>query len=315
MGGLKEIKSVKLAPYTLISSSMAGILAFVYVAIIIILLGAVADFVPQLRVLGEIIDVFGVAMIIVIPIGAYFINLVLSFFTALLYNILAPEVGGIKMGLKGDEIRRVPAVSFALILAIIQAIETFIAGIFLAAAISPFTAVINNEIPVIVKTVTNATSTIGVSIPIPAVSGISGSMLAILLIIVLPAAVFIWVFISNTVVAVFYNHIAIKFSKITFEFVKISGTLHELKSIPVVPLAALAAAVVFAAFGFVVGLISVMLLALTGNPTAGNIIWDVIFLILDTLGYFAAYFLIFTLVGILYNFLASRIGGFELDLE
>ena len=49
-----------------------------------------------------------------------------SFISALIYNMLVPRIGGLKMGLNGDEVRSLPVVSFALILATLEAIWALI---------------------------------------------------------------------------------------------------------------------------------------------------------------------------------------------
>jgi hypothetical protein len=63
------------------------------------------------------------------------------------------------------------------------------------------------------------------------------------------------------------------------------------------------------------GFISLLSLAVTGNPSVGNIVNDIIVLIINGLSYFVGYFLIFALIAVIYNFLAPRIGGITLDLE
>lgn len=308
MVDVKEIKSVKLAPFTLMSSSIQAILAFIAAILMLIVFGAIAALVPQFTVFGAVIAWLGVALVIIYPIAAFFIGLATNFFTALLYNGLVPRLGGVKLGLEGNEVTEVPVVSFALILAAVEAIWAFIIGLFLAAVIAPFTALLSSSIPVIAEAIANATNTTGAAMPTGAAVGAGGAVLALLLIIGLPIAVFVIGFIGHALAAIFYNFIATRVAKIKLEFAAISGTLHELKSIPVLP-AALAAAVVFAIFGFLVGLMNLITISISGDPITG-----IITLIVDIIVYFVEYFIIVALAAIIYNYLAPRIGGIKLDL-
>ena len=309
MVDLKEIKSIELAPFTLMSSSVQAILALIAAIIMLLIFGAIAALVPQATVFGSVITWLGVALVIIYPIATFFINLAISFFSALLYNTLIPKLGGVKLGLEGNEVAEVPVVSFSLILAAIEAIWAFIIGLFLAAAITPFTALLSGSIPVISEAIANSTNTTGVAMPTGAAVGAGGIVLALLLIIGLPIAVFIIGFIGHALAAIFYNYIATRVAKIQLNFAAVSGTLHELKSIPVVP-AALAAAVVFAIFGFIRGLIYLITLSISGNAVAGLITF-----ITDIVVYFVVYFIVVALVAIIYNYLAPKIGGIKLGLE
>ena len=315
MVNIKEIKSIQLSPFTLMSSSLASILAFIYSIIILIISGILIAFVPQLEFFRELIAGLGIASVIILPISAYFIILAVSFFTALLYNCLASRIGGIKLGLENTEVTRISIIQFSFVLAIIEAIWAFIIGLFSSATITPFTTIISNEIPFVFITVNNALKTTGISLPINLSLGIDGVTIAIFLIVGLPLAVFIFGLVSNAIFALFYNYIATRFIKIQLEFKVISGTLNELKSLPVVPTAAPISGAVFATLGVIMGLISLLSLAATGNSSVGNIVNDIIILIINGLSYFITYFLFFALISVIYNFLSPRIGGIKLNLE
>jgi hypothetical protein len=329
MVDIKEIKSIQLAPFALMTSTIQAILAFIAAVIILLVFGTVALLVPQASIFGAVITAIGVALIIIYPISAFFINLSTTFFTALLYNALVPRLGGIKLGLEGEDVTEVPVVSFALVLASIEAIWAFIIGLFLAAALAPITALLSSSIPTISKAIVTAINSTNITnstnltnltnltnnhitnatIPTGAVVGTAGIVGAIILIIVLPIIVFIVGFIVNALAAIFYNYLATRVAKVKLNFAAISGTLYELKSIPVVP-TALSLAVVFAIFGLLQGLVQLISLSATGYPLAGFGA-----LIADIIRNFVMYFIIVALAAVFYNYLAPRIGGIKLNLK
>jgi uncharacterized protein (DUF2164 family) len=301
-----EIKEIKIASFTLITSSVQAILAFIYAVVLLIfasIAGSIlASFVPGF---GSFIAFGAAALIIIYPISAFFIGLMVQFFSALLYNILVPRVGGVKLGLEGDELVEIPAVSFALILSIIGAVWAFIVGLFLAAVIVPMFAFLGSASSTI-PTMTNVT---GVPMVTGAAAGVAGIFGALILIIGLPIAVFIIGFISNALAAIFYNFIATRIAKAKLEFEKVSNTLHELKSVPPIP-AALSIAVVFTIFGIFAGILNLIRFSLQGDvllgvgALVGEIIW-----------YFILYFVSVALGAFFYNYLVPKIGGIKLKLE
>ncbi|HEX3012875.1 MAG TPA: hypothetical protein VHO92_01200 [Methanobacterium sp.] len=309
MVDVKEIKSVKLAPFTLMSSSIHAILAFIAAIITLIAFGIIAALIPQASVFGSVITSTGVALLIIYPIAAFFIYLAASFFSILLYNGLVPRLGGIKLELEGNEVTQIPVVSFALILAAIEAIWAFIIGLFLAASIAPVITALSSSIPVVSQAIANATNATGTMIPTGQAVAAGGAVLAVVLIIGLPIMAFIGGFIVNALAAIFYNYIATKVSKIQLNFDAFTGTLKNLTSIPVVP-TSLAVAVVFTIFGLLVGLRDLILLSANGNVGGG-----VGALIGSIIGYFILYFIITALITIFYNALAPRIGAVKLEIE
>lgn len=305
MADVKKIKSVDITPFTVMSSSIHAILAFIAAILMLIAFGIVAALIPGLGVISAVITWVGVALVIIYPISTFFISIVSTFFSVWLYNMLEPRVGGIKLGLEGNEVQEIPVVSFALILSCIGAIWAFIIGLFLAAVIAPFTALISNSIPVIAGLIANSTNVTNATnmaaLPTGAAVSAGGVVLSVILIIGMPIAVFILGFISAALAAIFYNFLATKVAKVQLEFAAVTETVHELKSIPVVP-AALSLAVVFGVFGFLQGL--------------GRLFSDgILGLIGSTIGMFIEGFIVVALVAIFYNFLAPRIGGVKLDLE
>lgn len=295
------------------SSSIAAILALIYAMIILIISGVLPIFVHELWSFKSFITGLGLASIIIVPMSAYFVILAASFFTAMLYNKLVSRISGIKLGLEDNEVVKIPLISFSIVLASIEAIWAFIIGLFLAAVIIPFTFIIG-LIKVIVNAVADSINFSVANLPVNLALGTDVITLIILLIIGLPLAVFIFGLISNVIFTLFYNYIATRFIKIQLEFEVITGSINELKALPVVPTALPVAGAVFAGLGAIMGLISLLSLAVAGNQGVGNVTNDLIVILVNSVIYFVGYFLIFALITLIYNFLAPRIGGIKLDI-
>jgi len=310
MVNTKEIKSVKLAPFTLMTSSINAIIAFIVGILMFIAFGTMAAFIPQFQAIGAFFTAAGAALIIIYPLSAFFITLAFSFFSALLYNGLVPRLGGVKLGLEGNEVTHVPVVPFALILSAIMAIWTFIFGVFATAAVEPFIAGASKAIPVISHAIANATNATHAAMPTGAFLGLGGLFLAIFFIIILPLIVFIAGFIVHALIAIFYNYIATRAAKVQLNFTSTAGKWFDLTSIPVVP-AALAVAIAVTIFAFIFSVIpqTVQVSYHYGAVAAiGTLIGG-------TIGYFLEYFIGTALFAIFYNALAPRIGAVKLELE
>ena len=299
----------------MIASSTAAILVFIYSVIILIISRVLTAFVPQLGTFSEIINGMGVASVIILPITSYFLIMAVGFFSGLLYNRITSRLCGIKLELDNNEITEIPVKPFTLIIASIEAIWAIIIGLFLAAAIIPFTDLIIRVINFTAGAIERSIDISGATLLINTALGTNGFTLALILIVGLPLLTFVYGIVSNGLFAVFYNYIATRFIKMQLDIELISGTLHEIKSLPVVAAAAPLSGAVFAAFGVIMGLITLLSLAVTGNPSVGNIINDLTIIVLNGVSYFLGYFLIFALIAVIYNFLAPKIGGIKLELE
>lgn len=310
----KEIKSIEITSFTTMASLIAVILSFIYSLIVLIISGTLALSLPELADFKAIITGSGLASIVIFPITAYFAILAVGFFSALIYNLLARKSGGVKLEMEDIEITKIHIMPFSVIISSIEAILALIVGLFSAAAIIPLTAVIEEfqTIAFIFKEIIGIFTAI---IPITTVLGANGYTLTLFLVIGFPLIIFIIGMVSNVLFVIFYNYIATKFIKIQLDLVKVSGMVHEIRSLPVVPAAVPTAAAVFGAFGVLMGFISLLSLAVTGNPSVGNIVNDIVVLIVNGIGYFVGYFLIFALISVVYNFLAPRIGGIKLNFE
>ena len=302
---VKEIKSIELVPFTLMTSSIGAILALIYAIILLITFGILAAVIPTA---GLIFASLGISMIVLYPIGTFLVYITLSFVTALIYNMLVPRLGGIKLGLEGDEVRTVPVVSFALIMAGVAAVWAFIIGLLLAALIVPVTTLVSTVIPLVSSIAANATNLTPATLPTGSVVGTGGVVIAVLLIIALPILVFVFGFIGHALAAIFYNYIIPRVGGVKLLFAP-AGTNHEITSIPVVA-ASLALASVAVIFGILYGIFG-----LISGLAAGNASMGVESLIGNIIVSFIGTFIMVALVTIFYNYLAPRIGGVQLGLE
>lgn len=294
MVDVKEIKSVKLTPFTKMSALIYGILGLIAAVVIFISL-AIVQATGVITQLGQfnVVSGLGVPLIILFPIGAFFITITVSFFSAMLYNALVPRLGGIKLELEDNDVENIPVISFALILAAIGAIWAFIVGLVLAAVISPLFSLIST-LPEAANITANFTNVTGATLPSGVDFGAVGAIIMVLLIIGLPIMAFVFGFIWNALFAIFYNYIVTRVVKIKLEFNQISSNLHELKHIPVIP-TALAVAIAYALLGLIFGILS---------RNYGEFITN-----------FVQYFIETALIALLYNYLAPKIGSIKLNLE
>ncbi|WP_321421210.1 hypothetical protein [uncultured Methanobacterium sp.] len=296
MVDVKEIKSVKLTPFTKMSASIYGILGLIGAILMLIVL-AILQATGVIHQLGHfnLVTGLGIPLIVLLPIGAFFSTIVISFVSVMIYNALVPKLGGVKLELEGNEVENIPVISFSLILSAIGAIWAFIVGLVLAAVISPLFSLIGaiSTMPAAANITANITNVSGATMPTGPEIGTAGILMSLVLIIGLPIIAFVFGFIWNALFAILYNYIVTRVAKIQLEFGQITGNLHELKHIPVLP-TALAVALVYLLLGFI-GILS-------GNY--GEFISN-----------FIIYFIETALIAILYNYLAPKIGSIKLNLE
>lgn len=293
---VKEIKSIKLTPFTKMSASIYGVLGLIAGILMLITLTIIqtAGFMPQLGQFN-VITGFGIPIIILFPIGAFFSTIVISFFSVMLYNTLVPRLGGIKLELEDKDVTKISVIPYALILSAIGAVWAFIAGLVLAALISPIFSLLStiSTLPEASQVVANFTNTTGAAMPTGGEFGAAGIIMSLVLILGLPIMVFVFGFIWNALFALLYNYIVTRVAKIQLEFSQISENLHELKNIPVIP-TALAVALVYTLLG--------LLGILSGNYA-------------EFIANFVQYFIQTALIALLYNYLAPKIGSIKLNLE
>ncbi|MGZ7115915.1 MAG: hypothetical protein ACXVHS_00500, partial [Methanobacterium sp.] len=86
MVDVKEVSSIKIVPFTLMTSSISAILAFIGAIIFALVIGIVALLLPpQLAPLGSLLTGLGITAIIAYPILVFLIGLSGAFLTILLY--------------------------------------------------------------------------------------------------------------------------------------------------------------------------------------------------------------------------------------
>jgi hypothetical protein len=300
MADVKEIKNIKIVPITLMSSSISAILAFIGAIIFALVVGIIAAVLPpQLAPFSSLLTGLGITAIIAYPILTFLIGLSTVFLSVLLYNMLVPRVGGVKLAMDGNNVAEIPIVPFALILSIIGAIWAFIIGLLITTAFLPVTGLISTAIPMI-GNATNMTALTGAGFGALVAFG------AIFFIIILPILVFIGGFISNALFAVFYNFIATRVAKIQLNFTAVAGSWFDLTEIPIVP-AALALAIISAVFGLIQGILNI--------GAYGDILVGIGALIGNIIGSFIWTFIVTAIAVFLYNFLVPRIGAIKLALE
>lgn len=305
MVDIKEIKHIRAAPFTLMSSSIHAILAFIAAILIVLFFGSIAAFIPGASSFAAFITVLGLAIIILYPLTAFFWNILLAFVTALLYNLITPKVGGIKLGMEGDEVKSIPVVSVALILACVVAVLTFIMGLYMGLGGSSILSLISGSIPIVGSVIANATNTTNATVPTGGVFGAISGMWALFWIILVPIMTFIFSFIGYALFAIFYNIVIPKIGGMKLVFAEAANGF-ELTNIPVVP-AALSLSVVLAILGAIYGFISGIM--------TGDIVVAIIWLVTYAIMYFIMYFIIVAIGTIIYNFLQPKIGGIKLVLE
>jgi hypothetical protein len=170
------------------------------------------------------------------------------------------------------------------------------------------TTLISTLIPLVAGAAANATNMTNATLPTGAAIGTGGVIAALILIIVLPIMVFIFGFIGHALAAIFYNFIIPKVGGVRLELAP-AGTAHEITSIPVVA-ASLAIASVALIFGIIYGILQLITLASMGDAVGG-----IVALIMYIISYFVGTFIMVAIITIIYNFLATRIGGVQLGLE
>jgi|GEM_PF-188271 len=327
--GFKEIKFIEPTRFTYMTAIIAAIIGTLFAGLInaMISVGTLTGFLPKAAL---IFGSLGLSVSIISPIVLFFVFITLSFITALIYNLMVQRLGGVKLGLEGDQVTSLPVVPFALILSAVAAFWAFIIGILLTGVIIPLTTIVYKFIPLVSQYVAsvvnsatailsmsnatslsvNATNISAANLPSGSAVVTGGVVLVLMLVIGLPIAVFILGFIGSALAAIFYNYIIPKVGGVRLLLAP-AGTEHEheITSIPVVA-ASLAIAMVALIFGIILGIIGFI-----GMATAGNAVLGVELLIYDILLYFIGTFIMVAVITIIYNFLAPIIRGVQLGLE
>lgn len=300
MEELKEIKSVAIVPFTLMSSSISAVVGLIYALILILVLGVVTVFLPsEASIITSILMTVSVAIIIILPVGSFLLSILSSFLIAFIYNLLVPRIGGIKLGMvEMKEIRSLPVIPLSLMTSFIYTILTFLIMLIVA--------------PLLVMVLQGAAlASISTSNSMVGLEGLGaiGFIGIIIMIIGIPILVFVGTFIYTAIMALLYNFLAPKMGGIRLKFNTIKDNSFEIKKIPPIPLA-LIGAVVLTILNFIFSLPSLALYFATGNVLGG-----IGYFLGNIIGSFIAIFIIYAIMALLYNYLRPIIGGVELELE
>lgn len=295
---IKDVKSIQIVPYTLMMSSISAVLALIYAIIFIIILGITGLVVPGLSA-GFLVTI-AIAMILLFPTASFLISIVQSFLTAILYNHLVPRLGAIKLGFEDmNEIKNVPVVPFALMTSVLSGIIIFLIMLI----VGPILAVSLQAAAI-------AASSAGTAIPGLASVAALGIVGMLILIIGLPIAMFISIFIATAIMAILYNTLAPKIGGIKFNFGNAVGNISEIESIPVFPFA-LITTIVITIFGLITQLISFVIAIASGQAVATQLIMLILSVVFDlVIG-----FIIYAISAFLYNYFRPKIGGIKLEIE
>jgi hypothetical protein len=298
MEEVKEIKSVRIVPFTLITSSVSAVWALIYAIFMLVVVG-ISLAISTDSTAGAFFGVY-VANIVVSPVSSFFIGITQGFLYALIYNLLVPRIGGIKLGLIDlNEIRSIPVIPVALMSACISAIMTLLIALIIVPLISAYAGVIIAAYSGILSNTTTLPT---------AGSGVLGAIGSIILIVVIPIAVFIAVFIATAILTVIYNLLSPKIGGIKLEFAPVQQ-IHEILSIAPVPVALITASIV-GLIGFIVGLIAMIISIIFGQGIAGLVI-----LLAFTIIGFLVTFIVYAVLAMIYNYLMPKIGGIQLELD
>jgi len=295
---IKDVKSIQIVPYTLMMSSISAVLALIYAIIFIIILGITGLVVPGLS--AGFLVTLAIAMILLFPTASFLISIVQSFLTAILYNHLVPRLGAIKLGFEDmNEIKNVPVVPFALMTSVLSGIIIFLIMLI----VGPILAVSLQAAAI-------AASSAGTAIPGLASVAALGIVGMLILIIGLPIAMFISIFIATAIMAILYNTLAPKIGGIKFNFGNAVGNISEIESIPVFPFA-LITTIVITIFGLITQLISFIIAIVSGQAVATQLIMLILSVVFDlVIG-----FIIYAISAFLYNYFRPKIGGIKLEIE
>jgi len=102
MGEIKEIKSVPVVPFALITGAVFAVLMFIWTLIFTVLGLSSLAFLP-VQDMGVSIGAGLLGAILLIVVGtivAFIIGFIVYAVIAIIYNLLAPRIGGIKLEFK-----------------------------------------------------------------------------------------------------------------------------------------------------------------------------------------------------------------------
>ena len=276
----KELKSIDLSSYTLISTGIATLIA---VLIAIIIVGLFAVSVPNS--LGVMIYIFPS-----IVFGTLISNIFVNFSTGYLYNVLSKRLGFIKFDIEGDSINKISARETGLLVGVITLVMILViylaTSLILPLVISSFITLLMYSAQTEIATVMYQTMMM-ISNPMTILIGILGSVIIV--------SVF-------TLLGIYiYNILASSDRAILVKLTKKDG-LTQLDSIT-----PLNFAIAMGAISLILNIIIAAILVISGVPLFNALV--------DVLIGFVYTFIIAILIALLYNFLAPKLGKLKVELE
>jgi hypothetical protein len=291
---IKDIKSVKIVPYTLMNSSITAVIGLIYGIVFAVIFGlTLGSSLPGIT--AGMIATIVIGSILAFPTVMFLISVLESFLVALLYNQLVPRVGAIQLGFEDlKEIQTVPVVPFALMNASIGGILTFLMMLIIG--------------PLFAFGIQSASLAGG----IPGLSSIGsfGLVWMIIMIVGIPIVAFIGIFISMAIGAIFYNLLAPKIGGVELNFSSALGNFFEIESVPVVKFA-LILTLVLTVIQLILGIIDLIISLATGSSAVGALIGLVIRVVSNLI----ISFVLFAVMAYMYNYLRPKIGGIKLEIE
>ena len=277
---IKELKSIDLSSYTIISTGVATLISIV---IAIIIVGLFAVSVP---------NSFGV-MIYIFPtivFGTMISNIFVNFSTGYLYNVLSKRLGFIKFDIEEDSIKSISAKETGLLVGFITLIMILVmylaTSLILPLILSSFMTLLMYSAQTGIATVMYQTMML-ISNPMTIAVGILGSV------IIVSVFTLLGVYIYN-ILASSNREILVKLSE--------KNNLTQLDSIT-----PLNFAIAIGAISLILNIIIAAILVISSVPIFNALV--------DVLIAFVCAFIAAMLIALSYNFLASKLGKLKVELE
>ena len=277
---IKELKSIDLSSYTIISTGVATLISIV---IAIIIVGLFAVSVP---------NSFGV-MIYLFPtivFGTMISNIFVNFSTGYLYNVLSKRLGFIKFDIEEDSIKSISAKETGLLVGFITLIMILVmylaTSLILPLILSSFMTLLMYSAQTGIATVMYQTMML-ISNPMTIAVGILGSV------IIVSVFTLLGVYIYN-ILASSNREILVKLSE--------KNNLTQLDSIT-----PLNFAIAIGAISLILNIIIAAILVISSVPIFNALV--------DVLIGFVCAFIAAMLIALSYNFLAPKLGKLKVELE
>lgn len=304
MKSLKELKAIKIVPFTLMTASLNAVWGFIFAIIFLIFGGFIASIIAgtELAPLSGAILGISVAGLVVFPVGSFLLSIVPHFLQALFYNLLVPRLGAIKIEIEEmTEIVRAEVVPFALIVAAVLAIIQFLYEL----VASPLQAVFLEVLSGLAATAATPAE-IPAELPMMLQTGALG---AVLNIVISPILTFIGVFIGTAILVALYNLLTPKLGGIKVELAQMADNYFGVEKINPVSIGLILGAI-SAVIGLIMGIIVLIIAAIGGAAVEG-----LITLLGLVIGGFIGVFIVYAITAYIYNLLAPRIGSYKIKLE